>query len=353
MAAVIDLEYRQGILRELRSATNQPLRHDASAHPFWRQFDDAPEKIVIATESYRKITLLILQFLYLNGEDLPGFYKETEGNLLQLLANLKRAFHNGNGESKDEVYIGELFGKRIFAQPTQGERHTPGLTQRDEAYNKAAWLAEHPFEPATDPEQKERTWYIGLDTLDTIWVEKEGIEVPLERLPKPSAWPGFPEDWRENPAAYQQFKEQAIQERFLDGARLEGTTAGVMVDESGREVAIGYSSISTTIEQERLREVIDLFDPNAAAFGILQLLIDFDKVDQFDSDEEVMFATYPEKINDQEQIAGLFALAQIMGAPAWLVIELIAYSRQEKMSQEVKSIIPLDQSGSADYAVTA
>lgn len=362
MASIIDLEYRQQVLQELHSATNQPLRHDASTHPFWQPFTDAPEKIVIATESYRKITLLILQFLYLNGEDLPGFYEETEGNLLTLLADLKRAFHNGNGESKDEVYIGELFGTRIFAQPTKGEKHAPGLTQREEAYNKAAWLAEHPYEQdgeVSDDEQVEgqvspgAAWVIGLDTIDTIWVEEDGEEVPLERLPKPSSWPGFPADWQSNPEAYQQFKQKAIDERFLDKARLEGMTAGVMVDSRGREVAVGYSSISTTIEQQRLREVIDQFDPNAAAFGILQLLVDFDKVDHPEGDKEVMLATYPERAHNQEQAAGLFALAQIMGAPAWLVIELISQGMKEKRDRENEKIIPLGPDDEASFAVTA
>lgn len=368
MATVIDQEYRQRVLQELASATNQPLRHDAATHPFWQNFDDAPEEIVIATQSYRKIALLILQFLYLNGEDLPGFYEKTEGNILQLLANLKLAFHNGNGESQEEVYVGELFGKRIYAQPTKGEKHTTGLTQRDEAYNKAVWLAEHPYERGVQDSQSEsdadrldtqndraRRWYIGLDTLDSIWVQSDGGEVPLERMPKPSSWPGFPADWLQNPDAYRAFKERAITARFIDGARLEGVTVGVMVDEQGHEVAIGYSSISTTIDHKRLREVIDLFDPNAAAFGILQLLIDFDEIDRFDGSVEVMALTYPERLSEQEKIAGLFALAQIMGAPAWLVIELVASARNEQgdnAQNEGAVITPLQGTGDNEYAVT-
>lgn len=367
MVTVIDREYQQRVLLELSPATNQPLRHDAAMHPFWQHFDDTPDKFVIATESYRKIALLVLQFLYLNGEELPAFYKETEGNIPRLLANLKRAFHNGNGESNDEVYIGELFGKRIYAQPTKGEKHIPGLTQHDEAYNKAAWLAKHQFENSAQADQlevdmpttersSERTWYIGLDTLGYLHEELARGGQP-EVLSKPSSWADFPQDWRDNPDAYRGFKERAIAERFLDGARLEGVTAGVMVDEQGQEVAIGYSSISTTIDHARLREVIDDFDPNAAAFGILQLLLDFDEVRSFDGDEEVMALTYPEKLTEQERIAGLFALAQIMGAPAWLVIELIASARQEKVTQSVGNeevlIIPRQGAGDSESAVTA
>ena len=316
---MFDREYRERVLRELHLATNQPLRHTAEEHPAWAKVDRAPKKVVIATESYRKIALLILQFLILNQEDMPEFYQETAGNMLQLLANLKKAFHNGNGESNEEVYIGEFFGKQLFAQPTKGEKHTPGLTQQDEAFNKAEWLAQHPYQD----EENEDTWYIGLDTLDAIWVMQDGVETPLPKMPKPSSWPNFPADWRENQAAYQAFKTAAIDTRFPEGARLEGVTAGVLVNGRGDELAISFTSISTLIDQEKLRELVDLFDPNAAAFGVLQLLLDFEEVTELDADQEFVTVHYPKLTKDQEKVARLFALAQIMGAPAWLVIDLI------------------------------
>lgn len=330
-------ELGQRIIDELRLATNQPLRHEAAQHPFWKELklDRIPDKIVIATSSYRKVVFFTLQFLALNEEAMPPFFAQYGRDPLVFLQMIKAAFHNGNGESKQELYVGELFGVPIYAQPTEGEKHEAGLDQRDEAYNKAAWLAAHPH----DGQPNANTWYVGVDALDTIWVPnpETGQLRALGRLPKPSSWANFPGDYQENPDAYLEFKLQTIRERFLQDAILEGVTAGVIVDSDRNERAVGFTSVSTRIDQERLRAVVDQFDPNASAFGVLQLLVDFESESFGDDGDAVLAQFFPELPPEKRQLAGFFLLAQIMGAPALMVLELVASAGNPGMAEEEKS----------------
>jgi hypothetical protein len=322
MTERIDKALRDNMLWQLRNATNQPLRHDPEEHPFWQGMseDHIPEKIVVATGSYRKIFLFALQFLLLNREQTPDFFNKWGEDPLVMLAALKKAFSNGNGESQQEMYIGELFGVPMFAQPTKGEKNQAGLTQYQEARNKAQWLARNPYRG----EYSHTTWYIGVDTLDGIWEEKNGQQVSLGTLPKPSSWTDCPADWQTNSEALTAFKNAAIKRHFRDGYRIEGVTAGVLVDSAAHEMAVDFLSIDAQIDVSRLREVIDQFDPNASAFGILQLLIDFNKTAGEPDAPTEPASWYPKLAPEQRKYLGFFMLAQIMGAPAGLVIELVA-----------------------------
>lgn len=333
-----DKELGKRFLQELHQAVNQPLRHEAASHPFWQSLhlDQVPDRLVIATSSYRKVVLFALQFLALNEEAMPPFFEEFGDNPLVFLKKIKEAFHNGNGESKQEVYIGELFGVPIYAQPTEGEKHDVELTQRDEAYNKAAWLAQNPY----NGEDNKNTWYVGVDALDTIWRQDEGGKMtPLARLPKPSSWPDFPKNFKEDPDAYFRFKLDTIMNRFPPGGILEGVTAGVIVDGDLNERSVGYTSVSTKIDVLRLLETIDEFDHQASAFGVLQLMIDLKSESFGDDGDAVLEQFFPGLSPEKRKLAGFFLLAQIMGSPALMVLELVAAAGNPGMAEEEKQTL--------------
>lgn len=333
-----DKELRTRILTELRQAVNQPLRHEAAKHPYWENLNlgQIPDKIVIATSSYRKVVLFTLQFLALNEEAMPPFFEEFGGDPLLFLKKIKEAFHNGNGESKEELYVGELFGVPIYAQPTEGEKHDVELTQRDEALNKALWLAQNPL----NGENNANTWYVGVDALDTIWRQSEdGHMEALARLPKPSSWPDFPKNYKEDPDEYFRFKLNTIFNRFPPGGILEGVTAGVIVDGNLNERSVGYTSVSTQIDLVRLVEVIDQFDPQASAFGVLQLMVDLESESFGDDSDKVLEQYFPNLPPEKRKLAGFFLLAQIMGAPALMVLELVAAAGREGMQEDQKQEI--------------
>ncbi|MBW7943947.1 hypothetical protein H3C70_00940 [Patescibacteria group bacterium] len=336
----VDRDLGRRILTELRSATNQPLRHDATSHPFWTSLniEKPPEKIVIATSSYRKIALFTLQFLALNKEAMPPFFEEYGKNPLTFLRTLKKAFHNGNNESTGEYYVGELFGVPIYAQATEGEKHDEQFNQRDEAYHKAVWLAAQ-----NQGKDSRNTWYVGVDTLDTIWIDDGTRLKPLPKMPKPSGWPDFPKDWQENQTAYHRFKRKAIAERFPQGGTLQGVTAGAIVDGALEERSIGAVTVETQIDQMKLLSVISEFDPNASAFGVLQLLIDWETEGGLE-DSEVLEKYFPHLSPEQQRIAAFFLLAQIMGAPAMLILELVASAHpgmKEEEKEEVLQVLQL------------
>src|SRR6185369_17057377 len=228
-------ELGKRILDEIALSTNQPLRHDAKTHPFWTSLNlkQIPDEIIIATCSYRKIALFALQLLALNGEEMPPFFTELADDPLKLLKSLKSAFHNGNNESKGKYYVGEFFGVRVLAEATEGEQHTADATQYQEARNKAYWLAAQNLN-----EGNSNTWYIGVDTLDSTRVElPDGSYLELPALPKPSSWPDFPPDYETNPDGYDQFKRRVIEEKFYEGAILQGLTAGVIINAELDELA--------------------------------------------------------------------------------------------------------------------
>ncbi|MBW7955836.1 hypothetical protein H3C66_03830 [Patescibacteria group bacterium] len=330
-------ELGKRILNELRVATNQPLRHEAASHPFWTSLNlnRIPDKIVIATSSYRKVVLFTLQFLALNEEAMPPFFEEFGGDPLVFLKTIKAAFSNKNGESNAEFYVGELFGVPIYAQPTEGEKHEEDLTQRDEALNKALWLAMHPY----NDEPNYNTWYVGVDALDTIWEETSGGLTPLGRLPKPSSWSTFPKDFETNPEEYRRFKLHTIMSRFPQNGVLEGVTAGVIVDGDRNERSVGFTSVSTRIDQHKLLEVIDQFDHNASAFGVLQLLVDLER-ESFGEDGDKMLEFYfPDLPPEKRKLAGFFLLAQIMGSPALLILELVAAAGSPGMEEHEKAAV--------------
>lgn len=334
--AQVDQELGRRILDEIRSATNQPLRHVAERHPFWQslEIDKVPDKIVIATSSYRKVVLFALQFLALNGEEMPPFFKEHGEHPLQLLRTLKDAFHNGNNESTGEFYLGELFGVPLYAQATEGEKHDEKYTQRDEAFHKADWLAQH-----NQGSDSRNTWYVGVDTLDTIWVKVDGQFKALDRLPKPSSWESFPKDFQTNPVGYHHFKRQVIEQRFPDGGVLQGVTAGAIVDGELKERAVGFISVETEINRLKLLAVIHEFDHNASAFGVLQLLIDWETEGGLTDDAEVLEKYFPHLTPEQQQIAAVFLLAQIMGAPAMLILELVASSHPGMKDEQKLEVV--------------
>lgn len=332
----VDRELNKRILDELKTATNQPLRHNAETHPFWAslEIDKAPDRIVIATSSYRKVVLFTLQFLALNGEAMPPFFEEYGQHPLTFLRTLKEAFHNGNNESTGEFYVGELFGVPIYAQASEGEKHDAKYTQRDEARHKAAWVAKQ--NEKTD--YGRNTWYVGVDTMDTIWANQDGRPIALERLPKPSSWKDFPQDWKTNPSGYNEYKRRVIEQRFPQGGTLQGVTAGAIVDSEQNERSIGFVSVEAKISKAKLLSVIDQFDHNASAFGVLQLLINWDQEGGLNENPQLMQEYFPHLSPEKQRIAAFFLLSQIMGAPAMLILELVASAHPGMLDQQKTEI---------------
>jgi hypothetical protein len=129
-----------------------------------------------------------------------------------------------------------------------------------------------------------------------------------------------------------------IARRFPQGAVLQGVTAGAMVDAELNERSIGFISVETKIDQLKLLSVISEFDHNASAFGVLQLLIDWKKEGGLDDQEEMLAEYFPHLSPEQQRIAALFLLSQIMGAPAMLLLDLVR-SANPGMAEEQKAVL--------------
>lgn len=97
-------------------------------------------------------------------------------------------------------------------------------------------------------------------------------------------------------------------------------------------------SVEAKISKAKLLSVIDQFDHNASAFGVLQLLINWDQEGGLNENPQLMQEYFPHLSPEKQRIAAFFLLSQIMGAPAMLILELVASAHPGMLDQQKTEI---------------
>lgn len=332
----------------LRQLTHQVVTQPT---PLWPDNDlryldpsTVPEEIILATSSYRKIALVLLQLAVIERNPIAPVFEPffENGEYLELLEFLKRTFSNANGASKESFDLGFFDGVPFRARPSNGETqpNVDPTSQRSAAIGKAKWLAE------LDSDLPGNRLYIGADTMDELYIPGED-RIPLT---KPSTLFWFLTDPENNFYAESGVNTAVIQERlesetltpserralwffpephilkdmtdFADwyqnvflpvGAELRGVTAVAVVNQAGEVVSVLTSTLSMPIEEDRLQSAKEHFDTDASGGGQLQRLGELTNNNHFFPVPEI------KNRDDEEKIKGFLVLCQILGVPLWIL----------------------------------
>ncbi len=237
-----------------------------------RGWNEPPERVYLASSSNRKRLILSLLLMILKDPKHEFFRSGALADPLGFFELIQAAFHNGNGDSQDESYLGTLFGVEVHALPQSGETHEPAATQVSEARAKAedglrqvrdrSVQARPPFSSAGDSKVGE-TLVISLDTLAYL-LDGAGS---TKRVGKPSGDPAYQANLPVGEAV-----EKYLEHYFPGEVTMIGVTVAALTS-----LNPNLSSLAATAFWSRVRaggmSGVDTsrFDPEAAAGGLPQL----------------------------------------------------------------------------------
>jgi hypothetical protein len=338
-----------------------------AGHPFWQDVDpaDIPKAILFATGSNRKRLMMAVQLILLEGGELPDFLLQfQEKGPVDFWNDLKSEISNGNRETDTVEMIGYLGGVPVIALPNNGEKHRPEDGMLEEALHKTHELkreinAGKHLLPGISEEDRQNVLVVALDTMDRILHEApqvrymgdryEAFRHRIEKESRASAGTGtgkprrVMEEWFRkeadwgvgldpNSAEHQgKFKDWYAREYFEGGSHIENMT-GIAIERIDQDVThahIKLSYLDTEVDPQKVSELAENLDLDAALGGVFQLICDWAKL----SDREML--VHPEHFDffpPQEDfpLMNFILLCQIIGVP----LHLIAFEIREALFPE-------------------